>query len=316
MNRRVILFCLGCALLVACAPFLGTTLATPSDGFVFWFLRVPRVAIGAVVGAVLALVGAVFQLVFANPLATPSTIGTTAGATVGALAALVAGLPVLGGGVPVVTLFAFAGALGTSWLVAAVAARGLASMADVLLTGIAASLGATAVATGLQYAADMQALFAVTQWSLGHLPQVGYRGVRLLLPFAAVTIVGLLALTRALQTLAGGDELAAAQGVRVRSVRTMALGMGALGVAACVAWCGPIAFVGLIVPHLTRLLFGPTARRLLPLSTVAGSAFLVTCDTLARIVLPGRELPVGVLTAALGAPALVGLLVRRHHPER
>jgi len=316
MNRRLVLFCVACALLLACAPFVGTTLVTPSDGFVFWFLRVPRVAIGALVGAILALVGAVFQLVFANPLATPSTIGTTAGATVGALAALVAGVPAVMGGVPVVTLFAFAGALGTSFLVAAVAARGLASMADVLLAGIAASLGATAVATGLQYAANMQALFAATQWSLGHLPQVGYRGVLLLLPFSTVTIASLFWLTRALQTLASGDDLAAVQGVKVRSVRTLALGMGALGVAACVAWCGPIAFVGLIVPHLTRLLFGPTARRLLPLSAVAGSAFLVTCDTLARVVLPGRELPVGVLTAALGAPALVGLLARRRRPGR
>jgi ABC-type Fe3+-siderophore transport system permease subunit len=311
MNSRVLLFCAVCVVLLGCAPLLGPTWVGPGDGFVFWYLRVPRVAVGALVGLVLATTGAVFQLVFANPLATPSTVGTTAGATVGALAALVAGLPAAVGGVPVLVLAAFAGALGVSWFVAAIAARGQTHMNDVLLAGIAASLGASALATGLQYAADLHALFAATQWSLGHLPQVGYRGTLLLLPFALITTTTLLCLWRSLQAMTAGEELAQAQGVNVRGVRTVALGVGALGVAACVAWCGPIAFVGLIVPHLVRLLFGPVARRLLPLSALGGATFLVACDALARVALPGRELPVGVLTAALGAPALVVLVSRK-----
>jgi len=316
MASRVALFVLAVISLTALAPIVGPTLVSPMDGFVFWQLRVPRVIMGGLVGAMLGLTGAVFQLVFVNPLATPSTVGTTAGATLGALGALVlVGATGVAGGLPLVVLAAFAGALGVSLLVAGVAASHRARANDVLLAGIAASLGASAVATGLQYAADLHALFAATQWSLGHLPQVGYRGVMLVLPFVVASAVVLLAQTRGLEALAGGEELAHGQGVDVRRLRSLTLGAGALGVAACVAWCGPIAFVGLIVPHLVRLAFGPRVRLLLPLSLLGGGAFLVACDTLARSLIPGRELPVGVLTAALGAPALVWLVARRARQE-
>jgi iron complex transport system permease protein len=311
MPARVTLFALVALAWLCLAPFVGPTLAGPQDAFVFWFLRVPRVVVGLLVGGTLGLVGAVFQLVFSNPLATPSTVGTTAGATLGAMVALVLPTPAFCSGLPFVVVGAFGGALAASWCVAAVAASGRARMGDVLLAGIAASLGASALATGLQYTADLHALFAATQRSLGHLPQVGYQGVALLLPFALVCALSLLGLTRSLEALAGGEELAHGQGVDVRRLRTLALGIGALGVAACVAWCGPIAFVGLIVPHLVRLLFGPSARLLLPLSWLTGAAFLVLCDLMARLVIPGGELPVGVLTAALGAPALIWLLLRR-----
>ena len=120
----------------------------------------------------------------------------------------------------------------------------------------------------------------------------------------------LLLLARALQTFAFGEELAHARGVHVPRLRLLVLGAGSLAVAACVAWCGPIAFVGLIVPHLVRLVVGPALSRLLPLSLVTGAAFLVVCDAVARSIVPGRELPVGVVTAALGAPTLVVLLLR------
>jgi iron complex transport system permease protein len=134
--------------------------------------------------------------------------------------------------------------------------------------------------------------------------------VLLIAPFASVTLFGLLALARPLQNLALGEELAQAQGVNVARLRFLVLLVASLGVAACVAWCGPIAFVGLIVPHIVRLLAGPSLRSLLPLSFLGGAAFLVICDALARIALPGRELPVGVVTAALGAPTLVFLVSR------
>jgi iron complex transport system permease protein len=131
-----------------------------------------------------------------------------------------------------------------------------------------------------------------------------------LLPVVVPVWLALLLLTRALQTFAFGEELAHSRGVNVPRLRLLVLGFGSLGVAACVAWCGPIAFVGLIVPHLVRLVVGPSLVRLLPLSLVAGAAFLVACDAAARSIVPGRELSVGVVTAALGAPALVVLLLR------
>jgi ABC-type Fe3+-siderophore transport system permease subunit len=181
---------------------------------------------------------------------------------------------------------------------------------DVLLAGIAVTLAASALASGIQFASDARALVAAAQWSLGQLPQVGYRGVQLIAPFSAITLLGLHALGRPLQNLALGEDLAQTQGVNVPRLRFLVLLIASLGVAACVAWCGPIAFVGLIVPHLVRLLVGPSLRALLPLSFIGGAGFLALCDALARVALPGRELPVGVLTAALGAPALVFLVSR------
>jgi iron complex transport system permease protein len=183
-------------------------------------------------------------------------------------------------------------------------------MSDVLLAGIAVSLAASALATGLQYAADSRALFAASRWSLGQLPQVGYRGVALLAPVVLITSLLLFSQTRALAAFVVGEELAQAQGVNVRRLRLLVLCAASLSVAAIVAWCGPIAFVGLIVPHLVRLVVGAGVRSLLPLSALSGAAFLTLCDACARSIAPGRELPVGVLTAALGAPALILLIAR------
>lgn len=309
MTRRGVLLVLASLAVLCGAAFVGPSLDGPRGAFILWSLRVPRVLVGALVGGTLGLTGAVFQAIFVNPLATPSTVGTTAGATLGALAALVLGASAVGG-LPVVVAAAFAGALAASAVVSVVAARGSARIHDVLLVGIAVTLAAGALSTGLQYTADMSALFASAQWSLGHLPQVGYRGVLLMAPFVVISTGTLLSLSRELAALVAGEDLAQAQGVDVRRTRTLALGLGSLGVAACVAWCGPIAFVGLLVPHLVRLMVGATERVLLPLSLVVGAAFLVGCDALARVALPGRELPVGVVTAALGAPALIVLIAR------
>jgi iron complex transport system permease protein len=311
MSRRGLLLLVASAAALLLAPFVGPSLDGAAGEFVLWQLRIPRTVAGILVGSALALSGAVFQALFANALATESTIGTTAGATVGALAGLVLELPLGNLGLPVVTLTAFVGALAASALVATLAASGRARMSDILLAGIAVTLAASALSTALEFAADVRALFASAQWSLGRLPQLGYEGVLLMLPFVVPSVTGLLLLARPLECMAHGEELAHAQGVDVRRVRAAALLLSSLGVAACVAWCGPIAFVGLIVPHLVRLVAGASQRVVLPLSACAGAAFLVLCDTLARVLLDGRELPVGVVTAALGAPALVSLVLRR-----
>jgi iron complex transport system permease protein len=312
MNARVGLFVLACLALGALSLWLGPAIPEGSRDFVLFELRLPRVLVGALVGATLSISGAAFQALFNNALATPSTVGTTAGATLGALVALAlnAGSSLLG--VSLLTGAAFIGALVTTLLVSSLAASGRLSKNDVLLAGIAVTLAASALASGVQFASDARALVAAAQWSLGQLPQVGYRGVWLLSPFAFVTLVALLALGRPLQNLALGEDLAQTQGVNVARLRFSVLLVASLGVAACVAWCGPIAFVGLIVPQLVRLLVGPGLRRLLPLSFIGGATFLVLCDGVARLTLPGRELPVGVITAALGAPALVFLVSRQN----
>lgn len=247
----------------------------------------------------LGLVGAAYQVLFANPLATPSTVGTTAGATLGVLTMLV----VFEFAHPSLLVAAgFVGALPASAAVAFVSVRGRMQMQDILLCGIAVSMAAAALSTGLRYSADPGATYAAVQWSLGHLAQVGYREVVALVPFTMVTVGGLLMMARGLAALVRGEDVAFSQGVPVLRLRTLTLVLGALGVAATVAWCGPIAFVGLVVPHLVRRTIGSELRRLLFGSVVLGPAVLVASDTVARVVWPGRELPVGVVTAAIGAP--------------
>jgi iron complex transport system permease protein len=309
VNGRSVLVALVSLALVALAVLVGPSLEGERGAFILWELRVPRVLVGALVGGTLALVGACFQTLFANPLATESTVGTTAGATLGALSALA--LDLAGrGAFTSVFLASFAGALAASFAVSLVASSGRARVADVLLAGITVTLATSALSSGLQYVSDSHALIGAAKWSLGQLPQVGYTGVLLLAPIVVSTWAVLLLLTRALQTFAFGEELAHARGVNVKRLRFVVLVTGSLAVAASVAWCGPIAFVGLVVPHLVRLAVGPSLGRLLPLSLLGGSAFLVGCDALARSLVPGRELPVGVVTAAIGAPSLVALLFR------
>ena len=311
MSARAILVLLGSLAVLVLAPWLGAPLEGDESQFVLWQLRIPRVLMGAMVGATLGLSGAVYQTLFQNPLATPSTVGTTAGAALGALAALVLGGPGLVGSLPGIAVAAFSGALLVTLLVAAVAASGRARIHDVLLVGIALSLGAGALSTGLQLQADMAATFQAVRWSLGNLSQVGYEGSMILAPFVLLCGAVLLSQMRALEAMVGGEARAHAQGVSVSRVRTLGLGAGALGVGACVAWCGPISFVGLIVPHLVRISLGASRRTLLPMSAILGAAFLVLADGLGRVALPGRELPAGVVTAAIGAPLLLWLVLRQ-----
>lgn len=316
MKAKIAILCALSLAVLALSPFVGAPLEGEQGRFILWQLRVPRALMAALVGGVLSLVGACFQTIFANPLAAPSTVGTTAGATLGALVALVLG-PALGlssyaafAALPLTAIAAFLGAMAVSVPIAAVAASGRARVNDVLLAGVAVSLAAGALATGLQYTADQAALQTALLWSLGHLPQVGYRDLLMLLPFVVPVVIVLLLQTRALNALLGGEQRAFSQGVDVPRVRALTLGIGALGVAACVAMCGPIAFVGLVVPHIVRLALGPNRRVMLPMSLVVGAGFLAACDLGGRLILPGRELPVGVITAALGAPALVWLIIR------
>ncbi len=301
---------LACLVLALLSVLVGPSLAGPEGSFVLWQLRVPRALAGVLVGSTLGLTGAAFQALFRNPLATPTTVGTEAGAALGALAALAFGVQ----GVfqlSAATLLAFAGALAASLIVAATASSGRARTSDILLAGIAVTLAAGAVSQAVTALADAPALFAASQWALGQLPQVGYGRLVLLLPFVLPTAAVLLARRRSLAALSLSEDWAETQGVAVRRVRLEVLVAGSLGVAACVALCGPIAFVGLVVPHLVRRIAQVSVRELLPLSWLGGAGFLVACDALARVLVPGRELPVGVITAALGAPTLFLLVLRR-----
>lgn len=318
MRRSLLLF-LGASLVLALtlSTQLGSGLSeadfvnSETRHFVLTQLRLPRLLIGFFVGATLALVGAAFQTLFQNPLATPSTVGTTAGATLGALLALVFGLE--GDGLlPAVSLFAFLGALAASTLVMSIAGRAQARVEEILLAGIAVTLAAGAISQGLHAVADANALFAATQWSLGQLPQVGFERLRLLLLPCLVCLIIVLSQRRGLAALSLGEDWAKSVGVETQKLRVLVIVGGCIGVGTAVALCGPIAFVGLLVPHLVRRCLGREKIAFLPLSWFVGGVFLSACDSLARVLLPDRELPVGVITASLGAPALFLLILKKN----
>ncbi len=277
---------------------------------IVWEVRLPRIVLGLLVGAMLAGAGAGYQAVFRNPLADPYLLGVAAGAGLGATLAIVARLDVDGWASPV-PLAAFVGA------VVAVAATGLlgatrraeAGTTRLILAGIAVAAFFTACQTYVQQR-HAETLREVYSWILGRLATSGWTDVAVLVPYAAVMAGVLWWYRGALDVLAVGDEEAASLGVDPGRVRWAVLGAASLGAAAAVAVAGLIGFVGLVVPHLVRLLTGVSNRRVVPLALAGGAAFLVVADIAARSIDAPAELPIGVVTAFIGAPFFL-LVLRR-----
>ena len=297
-----------CVAILLVAPFVGLTNPRDLTEFIFWKIRFPRIVNGILVGATLATTGSAFQALFQNPLATPSTTGTTAGASLGALICIVLlphDLSLLSWAL---VLAAFVGSLTVSIPLALLSDSSSIRTSDILLAGIGCTLAIGAISTGIQFTADMSETYRAVQWSLGTLSNVGYQSTYTLLVPCLVSTIGILTQTRGLIALTSGEEVAWNQGVNIYSVRRNTLLFAAIGVGTCVAQCGPIAFVGLVVPHLIRLTLNHAGSKVLLWSPFIGGTFLVLCDSIARVILPESELPVGVITAALGAPMLIGLI--------
>jgi len=269
------------------------------EASILWDIRAPRVVLGMLVGAALAGSGAAYQGVFRNPLADPYLLGVAAGAGLGATIVIVFAGP----GSVLVPLAAFVGAIA-----AVVATYGLGAAAGGRRTGLTLILAGVAMAsflTALQTFVQQQntdVIREVYSWILGRLGTAGWGEVRLMLPYAAVSFVALVLHRRLLDVLAVGEEEAGTLGVRPALVRGVVVVAASLAAAAAVAVAGLIGFVGIIVPHTVRLLAGPSYRRIVPLSLVAGAAFLVLADVAARSVLSPAEIPIGVVTAFVGGP--------------
>ncbi|MGJ3241745.1 MAG: FecCD family ABC transporter permease [Opitutales bacterium] len=275
-------------------------------------IRLPRVVLGLGVGASLALAGAIFQALFRNPLADPGLIGVSSGAALGAVLAILLGL---GAGMAGIIPVALAGGLATAIIVYRLAqVDGQINLATLLLTGIAINALAGAGIGFAVFLADDDQLRAITFWSLGSLAgahwQLAAQVGLCLLPL--VLLIPKFA--RTLNALLLGEAEAFHLGIDTRRAKGWLLTGGALVTAAAVATCGVIGFVGLVTPHLVRLLLGPDHRWLLPACALLGGALLVGADLLARTVAAPAELPIGIVTAALGAPFFLGLLLqtRRH----
>ncbi|MFP4417776.1 MAG: FecCD family ABC transporter permease [Chitinivibrionales bacterium] len=302
------------------APFIGIKLLSPSlfyspqsiDWQIFFELRLPRVITAFVAGGSLAVAGMVFQALFRNPLATPFTLGISSGASCGAALIILFGI---GGTVlstPFTTLGAFGGALAATVLVYALSAvTRSTSGVTMLLAGIAVSFSFSAVLLFLQYLSDLKHSFQIVRWLMGGVEVHGY--TRLLFMFPLVmTGLSIIALHLPhLDHFLTGEHLATSRGINIEATRRWLFFATSISVAGVVASCGPIGFIGMMVPHVCRLLIGSNHRRLGPLCFLFGGAFLVVCDTIARVIIAPSEMPVGVLTALLGGPFFLWILLSR-----
>lgn len=313
----------GAVLLLALilGPLIGPTtvdlrraLADPTspDHDIVFGARLPRTLFAAVTGAFLAASGVSFQAVLRNPLASPFTLGVSGGASLGAVLAIRLGWDRGPGALAAVPLAALAGALAVVGVVGSLArARRTPSPVTLLLGGVIVNFVCSALVLVIHYQADLTQSFVMLRWTMGGLDLFGYTPLLSTLPFAALGL-GLMGSTlRYLNVLSVGEDWARSRGADVRRVMTLQYVGASLLTASVVAHTGPIGFVGLVVPHVLRLLVGADHRMLLPASLLAGGGFLVACDTLARTVFAPVELPVGVVTALLGGPFFLWLLLAR-----
>jgi len=282
------------------------------DAQVFFIARLPRVLAAAIVGAGLALSGVVFQALLRNPLASPDTLGVSAGATLGAMLALTAHADFTFLGISVVPLTSFAGAIGALAIVFALslARRRGTSSTVLLLGGIAIAALLNAAGRFIQYLADVTETFRTVQWLMGSLDVGSYAPILAsLVPFG-IACIGFATLPRVLDLVSLGEEAAEARGVDVVRTERIALISASLSAGAAVSLGGPILFVGIIVPHMVRLIVGSDHRLVLPASALFGASFLIVCDLIARTVIAPIEMPVGIITAIIGGPFFLWLLFR------
>jgi len=290
-------------------PFTIDSGLTETQKSIVWNLRLPRVVLGLLVGASLATAGGTYQGVFRNPLADPYLLGIAAGGGLGATIAFVNDFGDGGGAFDGVQIAAFIGALtavAVAWL-AGVAGDRTHGTATLILTGVAVASFFTALQTFLQQR-NTENIREIYTWLLGGLTTSGWSEVMQLLPVAVVLLFVLALSGRTLDVMAVGDEEAKLLGLAVPQIRFGLLVAASLLTAAAVAVSGLIAFVGLIVPHAVRLIFGASFRIIVPLSIFAGAGFLVLCDLAARTILTPAEIPIGVITAFFGAPFFVMIL--------
>lgn len=288
---------------------LGPMPSHPQGDVTLWTVRFPRVVMAAVAGAALATAGALMQGIFGNPLAEPGVVGVSAGAALAASTVIVFDLALMG--TWTVALFAFVGGLVTTILVYLLSRDGgRTEVVTLVLTGIAVNAVASAGLAFLLFLGDQQAREEIVFWQLGSLNGSRWEQVGVAAPFMVVGLVAAMAMSRRLDLLALGDRAARHVGVDVERLRMGAIVVVALLTAAAVAFCGIIAFVGLVVPHLVRLLAGPGHRLLVPASALGGALLLVVADLGARTLVAYADLPIGMLTSLVGGPFFFWLIRR------
>lgn len=291
----------------------GAPAEVARDRLILFSIRLPRVVLAVAVGALLATAGTIMQGLFRNPLADPGLVGVSAGAGLAAAATIVLGDKLLGGfGLEALPLAAFVGALGVTAMLYRIATReGRTSIATLLLAGLAVAALAGAGTGLLVFLADDRQLRDITFWTLGSMAGATWPKVWAMLPFLVAVLVSLPMIARGLDLLVLGEAEAFHMGVPVESLKRFAIVLMAAAVGAAVAASGVIGFVGIVVPHLLRLVIGPAHRTLLPAGVLFGGLVLLVADTIARTIAAPAELPVGIVTALIGAPFFLALLLRQ-----
>jgi iron complex transport system permease protein len=287
--------------------------ADNADAQIFFIARLPRTLAGACVGALFASAGVIFQGLLRNPLATPFTLGVSTGSALGAIIAITFNWSIAIAGISAVPLAAFAGSLLAVAIVYALAQarqRGL-STTVLLLAGVTMNAFFSALILFVQYFASFADTYRTLRWLMGDLDVSSYQSMVAALPAMAVAFAVFAWLARPLNLLALGPDSAESHGLDVARTQRAAFLSGSLATGAAVSIGGPIGFVGIIIPHLVRLMVGPDHRLVLPAAALFGAAFLVGCDLIARIVLAPVELPVGIITALIGGPFFLWLLIKK-----
>jgi len=282
---------------------------TEAEEQIIWKVRLPRVALGLLIGAALGVSGAAFQGVLRNPLADPYTLGVSSGASVGAAFLILFGYQYLFGPWTVPAVAFATGTLSLVTVLALARTHGKMPLETVILSGVVMQAFLGSFVSFMVSLSD-QAINEIIFWIMGSLALRGWSYTAVLLPYLAIGGAILLSYGRAMNLLALGERQAAHLGVRVERTKLIVLAASTLVTAAAVSVSGVIAFVGLIIPHLLRLAMGPDYRLLLPMSLLGGAVYVVLADTLARTLLAPTEIPLGVVTALLGAPFFAWLLHR------
>lgn len=295
-------------------PFIGQSVDVSDISGTFFTIvmniRLPRILLAGLVGCGLSVSGAVLQGVLRNPLADPQVLGISSGAAFGAAVVITSGLSYSVFGIGVIAAAAFAGALITIFLVYRIAfSGGRSSVIGILLAGISISSLLTSAIT-LMMVMKRDQLEKVYLWMLGSFSAASETKVLFLCFMSAAAIAVLVLFSGRIDILMTGDETAESLGVDAEKLRRLLIVVTSLLVAACVSVSGIIGFAGLIIPHIVRLLSGPKNARLIPLSCLAGAIFMILCDTLARTLAAPSEIPVGAITAIIGAPYFLYLLWR------
>ncbi|MBN1871395.1 MAG: iron ABC transporter permease [Candidatus Omnitrophica bacterium] len=279
---------------------------------IYWNIRLPRALLAFMVGAILSLCGMVYQAIFRNPLTTPFTLGISSGAAFGAVAFIIFGSEIAFLGLAKTYLSAFLGAiLSVLLLYLLMRIKGGFSTFIMLLAGVAINFIFSSLILFLQYIADYTKVFHTYRWLMGNLGTYGFEKTATLFPFFIIGSFVILVFNKELNLMLLGEDLAVSRGLDTDRFKLFMFLLCSVMVGASVSLCGIIGFVGMVAPHISRLIIGSNHRYLAPASLLFGGCFMVICDLISRKIVPPSEIPIGIITALLGGPLFIWLLIRR-----